>query len=143
MYESGAIVEWVLERYGEGRLAPAPGTPERAAFLQWLHFSEATYMPPLVDIAQHMMMKPEEERIPAVVAAGFEKLNFLLGAVENIFGENPYLLGQDFSAADVMLGYSLLLSKWLGALSNDRYPKTAAYLARLEERPALQKALTL
>jgi glutathione S-transferase len=47
MCESGAIVEYILERYGDGRLAPAPGTPQRAAFLQWLHFAESTAFPPL------------------------------------------------------------------------------------------------
>ena len=47
MCESGAIVQHLLERYGEGRLAPAPGAPERARFLQWLHFAESTAFPPL------------------------------------------------------------------------------------------------
>src|SRR5258706_13937497 len=53
MFESGAIVEYLLERHGAGRLAPAPGTPERGMYLQWLHFGEATCLPPLSDFVQH------------------------------------------------------------------------------------------
>ena len=60
MFESGAILEYILERYGRSRLAPEPGTPLRAPFLQWVHFSEATIMPPLGQIVWHTMFKPEE-----------------------------------------------------------------------------------
>jgi glutathione S-transferase len=67
MIESGAIVEYLIERYGNGRLAPAPGTPARAQYLQWLHFGEATCLPPLSDLVQHSFLRPEAERIPAMV----------------------------------------------------------------------------
>ena len=140
MFESGAIVEYILETYGNGRLAPPPGTPARGAFLQWLHFAESTAMPPLSDMAQHTMFKPEDERIPAVVADGAKRAAAVLGVVEAALAGKSYLLGNDFSAADIMLGYALLLMKWFGLLS-DAYPNVLAYLARLEARPALQKAL--
>src|SRR5262249_34719403 len=65
-FESGAIREYILETYGEGRRAPAPGTRLRGAFLQWVHFAEATLMPPLGQLAWNLMFKPESERIPAV-----------------------------------------------------------------------------
>lgn len=65
MFESGAILEYILERYGEGRLAPAAGAPLRGTFLQWVHFAEATALPPLGQIASHTFFKPEGERIPA------------------------------------------------------------------------------
>ncbi len=67
MFESGAMVDFILERYGNGRLRPAPGTPEAAQYLQWSWFAEATFARPLGDIAQHTVVKPEAERIPAVV----------------------------------------------------------------------------
>src|SRR5262245_41023845 len=67
MFESGAILEYVLERYGNGRLAPKPGTPERAAFLQWVHFAEATAFPPLGNIAWHRF-KQDAESIPDAIA---------------------------------------------------------------------------
>lgn len=140
MFESGAILEYILEKYGKGRLAPAPGSALRGRFLQWVHFAEATAMPPLVLIIAHTMLKPEAERIPAAVADGRNGAAAVLAVLERALAGQQYLLGREFSAADIMMGYSLLLMKWFGLIS-EQYPNVAAYLARLEERPALQKAL--
>jgi glutathione S-transferase len=140
MFESGAILEYILEKYGKGRLAPAPGAPARGPFLQWVHFAEATAMPPLADIAQHSLFKPESERLPAVVADARNKLAAVLDVLEKALAGKQYLLGAEFSAADIMMGYSLLLTKWFGLLS-DTYPNVVAYLQRLEQRPTLQKVL--
>ncbi len=139
MFESGAIVEYLVEQYGNGRLAPAPGTPARATYLQWLHFGEASAMPPISELAQHTMFKPESERIAAVIPDAQARIQTWLSAVEPALAGRDYLCGGEFTAADVMMGYSLLLTKWFGLLG-DR-PNLAAYLARLEARPALQKAL--
>ncbi len=139
LFESGAIVEYLLERYAKGRLAPAPGSPERPAFLQWLHWSEATFMPPVGEIAQHSFMRPEAERIPAVVADARKRLTRLLDVVEKELASRDTLLPSGFSAADIMLGYALQLAKMLGQLPED-HPRTNAYLARLAARPAFQKA---
>jgi glutathione S-transferase len=140
MFESGAILEYILEKYGKGRLAPAAGAPARGPFLQWVHFAETTAMPPLADIAQHSLFKPESERLPAVVADARKRLAAVLDVLEKALAGKPYLLGAEFSAADIMMGYSLLLTKWFGLLS-DTYPNVVAYLQRLEQRPALQKVL--
>jgi glutathione S-transferase len=140
MFESGAILEYILEKYGKGRLAPAPGTPARGPFLQWVHFAEATALPPLADMAQHTLFKPEAERIPAVVADGRDRTRAVLGVLETALNGKSYLLGNEFSAADIMMGYSVLLMKWFGLIT-DAHPNVAAYLARLEQRPALRKVL--
>jgi glutathione S-transferase len=139
IYESGAIVEYLLERHGRGRLAPPPGSPERPAFLQWLHWSEATLMRPLGDIVQHSLLRPEAERIPAVVADASKQLGRLLDVVEKELAGREHLLPSGFSAADVMLGYALQLARLIGQLPPDR-PRVAAYLDRLAARPAFQKA---
>jgi len=141
MFESGAIVEYVLERYGNGRFAPPVGTPERGAYLQWLHFAEATCLPPLSDLAQHSMFKPEAERIPALIPDARARIAMWLGVVDAALAGKTYLLGNELSAADVMMGYGLLLTKWFGLLG-EQYPNASAYVARLEARPALQKALS-
>jgi len=141
MYESGAIVEYILEKYGKGQLAPAPGSRDRGLFLQWLHFAEATALPPVGDIARHMMFLPEAERIPAVVADGRTRATGILAAVEKELAGKQYLLGDTFTAADIMMGYSLTLMKWFG-LIGDAHPNVAAYLGRLEQRPAYQKAIS-
>jgi glutathione S-transferase len=105
-----------------------------------VHFAEATATPPLSDIAQHKLFKPEAERIPAVVADAQARVAAVLAALEHALAGKQYLLGGEFSAADIMMGYSLLLVKWFGLLTPE-YPKVTSYMARLEQRPALQKAL--
>ena len=139
IYESGAIVEYLLERHGRGRLAPAPGSPERPAFLQWLHWSEATCMYPIGEIAQHAFMRPEAERIPALVDDAKKRLARILGVVEQELATRDTLLPSGFSAADIMLGYGLQIAKLIGQLPPE-LPRTNAYLARLAARPAFQKA---
>ena len=140
MFESGAIVEYLVERYGDGRLAPRIGTPERGTYLQWIHFAEATCLPPLSDFAQHSIFKPEAERLPALIPDAQARIAAWLGALESALAGRQYLLGAQFSAADVMMGYGLLLTKWFGLLGAQQ-PNLSAYLERLEQRPALQKAL--
>ena len=140
MFESGAIVEYLVERYGNGRLAPKIGAPERGPYLQWLHFAESTCLPPLSDFAQHSIFKPEAERIAALIPDAQMRIAAWLDALESALAGKQYLLGSEFSAADVMMGYGLLLTKWFGVLG-PKYPNLGAYLERLERRPALQKAL--
>jgi glutathione S-transferase len=141
MIESGAILEYILERYGQGRLAPAPGTAARPAFLQWVYFSEATVLPPVGDIVRHTLFKPEPERIPAVVEDARRRLGATFAVVEKALEGKPYLLGADFSAADIMMGVTLHIARRLNSL-DDRLKNLHAYLGRLESRPAFRKALS-
>jgi glutathione S-transferase len=140
MFESGAILEYILERYGQGRLAPAVGTAARGKFLQWLHFAEATMFPPLALIAVNTMFKPEAERIPAVVADARASAATTLRVLEQALEGKDHLLGAEFSGADIMMGYALMSARFLGVLT-DAYPNVNAYFARLQARPAFQKAL--
>jgi len=138
--ESGAILEYILERYGKSRLAPAPGTPARGPFLQWVHFAEATAFPPLGEIAFNTLFKPEAERIPAVVVEARNRAVVALGVLEEALAGKDYLLGSEFSGADIMMGYTLQVARLLGVL-NEQFPNVGGYMARLEARPAFQKAL--
>jgi glutathione S-transferase len=142
MCESGAIVEYLLERYGEGRLAPQPGAPERARFLQWLHFAESTAFPPLGIVVWLTQYRDDSEGYGTIIkdararaCAGFEYL-------EKEFGSGPYLLGDAFSAADVMMGFTLVAARLLGLL-DERFPSLTGYVDRLAARPAYQKALAV
>ena len=139
MIESGAMVHYILERYGEGRLQPSPGTPESALFLQWSWFAEASLARPLGDMAHHLILKPEPERIPAVVEDGRARVEICLEAVEAALEGRSHLLGNDLTAADIMMGYSLALARRFGVL-DERYPNVVAYMGRLEGRPAFQIA---
>ena len=140
MFESGAILEYILEKYGNGRLAPAPGTAARPLFLQWVHFAEATALPPIADFIDHTFFRPEAERVPAVVVYSRTRAAAVLGMLEQTLAGKQYLLGAEFTAADIMMGITLLGAKW-HALLSDAYPNVLTYIERLERRPALQKAL--
>lgn len=137
--ESGAIVEYVLERYGEGRLGPPIGSPLRGPFLQWMHFAEATAFPPLGVIVWHAVYQGDADANPGAIAGARERANASFAFLERELGAKEHLLGE-FSAADVMMGFTLLAARLLGVL-DERYPKLGAYLERLERRPAFQRAL--
>jgi glutathione S-transferase len=137
--ESGAIVEYILERYGKGRLAPAIGAPLRGEFLQWLHFAEATAFPPLGIIVWHTLFRQDADQVPSVIASARERADAALEFVEKALAGKTYLLGDDFSAADIMMAFTLAAARDLGVL-DERYPLLNAYLARLEQRPAFRAA---
>ena len=139
MFESGAMVHYLLERYADGRLQPEPGTPESAIFLQWSWFAEASLARPLGDMVHHRWFKPEAERIPAVVEDAQQRAEICLDAVEAALADRDYLLGDELSAADIMMGYSLALAQRLEVL-DDRYPNLVAYMNRLGARPGFQVA---
>ncbi|MEQ8268939.1 MAG: glutathione S-transferase family protein [Parvibaculum sp.] len=137
--ESGAITQYLLAKYGKGRLEPKHGTAEHAKFLHWFHFAEATFMGPLGNIAQHAFIRPEADRIPQVALEGQQNAKKMLDVLEKELAGKNYVCGSEFSAADIMLGYALLLCKLFGLLTPD-HPNVSAYFARLSERPAFQKA---
>jgi len=139
MMESGAIVEYLLEQYGAGRLGPRAGEPRRAEFLQWLHFSESTLLPPLLDVLRHTLIKPEAERIAAVVEDGRVRANATLAMLDRALGDKPHLLGAEFTAADIMMAYGVQWAAHFQLLAP--FPALDAYLRRIVVRPAAQRAL--
>ena len=142
MCESGAIVQYLLERYGEGRLAPTPGAPERARFLQWLHFAESTAFPPLGITVWLTRYRDDSEGYGTIVRDARARASAAFEYLEKEFGPGPYLLGDDFSAADVMMGFTLVAGRLLGVL-DERFPALNAYVDRLAARPAYQKAVAV
>ena len=140
MFESGAMVQYLLDAYGDGRLQPRPGTKAAALFQQWSWFAEATLARPLGDIAQHSVIRPEAERIPGVVEDAKVRALTALGAVEKGLENCTYLMGEAFSAADINMGYSLMLAERFGLLHEDLM-ETRAYFSRLKDRPFYQEAI--
>lgn len=138
MCESGAILEYILERYGDGRLAPPIGDPRRGPFLQWMHFAEATAFAPLGVIIWHTLYAGDADTMPAAMESARERGRHALDFLEGSLGERDYLVG-DFTAADVMMGFTVRAAVLLGVL-DDRYPCLRRYVARLEARPAFQIA---
>jgi glutathione S-transferase len=133
--ESGAIVEHLVERYGAGRLAPPPGDPARPRFLFWLHFAEGTAMAFLVT-GIVLGMTPDGGGPMRDVFA--KEVRRILEFVERELGDGPWLLGSDFSAADVMMGYVADVAARRGDLAG--LPRLGGYVERLRARPAHRRA---
>ena len=137
--ESGAMLEYVLERHGAGRLAPAPGSRERGPFLQWIHYAEGTLYPPLGTLVFHTFYRQDAADLPSVIDDARDRAGSALDFLADQLGDQEYLLASGFSAADVMMAFTLIVAQITGLLPG-RWPTLAAYLDRLQSRPAYQRA---
>ena len=139
MIESGAIVEYLLEQHGQGRLAPAPGSPQRAEYLQWFHYGEASLARYVSDFVRNRFGQPESERVPEVLPAARRRFREALTVVDGVLAQREHMLGPDFSAADIMVSYGITMAKVIGELPED-LSHLKGYLDRLKQRPGYQKA---
>ena len=137
--ESGAILEYLVERYDDGRLAPPVGAPARGLYLQWLHFAEGTASVPLSTILWHTVYKGDAAEVPTVMADARDRAHTTLMVVERALDNSEYLPGPSFTAADIQLHFTVAAARVLGVL-DDRHPNLGAYLERLAQRPAFQRA---
>ena len=138
IFESGAIADYILERHKNGGLKPAADAPNFPAYLQWFHYCEGMVMPPINTIVVQTILLPPERRDETVLGQAQRLLAKAVEPVENDMQGKDYLAG-DFTAADTMLGHSLLMAERM-QIVNDSHPNLKAYTARLKARPALQKA---
>ena len=149
--ESGAIIEYLVERYGNGRLVPAAGTPERLRWTYWLHFAEGSAMSPLLlklvfDRVETGPMpffaRPIARTIARKVKDSFVNPNITaqLDYMESELAANKWFAGNEFSAADIQMSFPLEAAATRGGL-DDRYPKLQGYLQRIHARPAYQRAI--
>jgi glutathione S-transferase len=137
IFESAAIVLWLGERYGEGRLLPAPGTPGRALAYQWVAFTLSELEAQLgIVSAEHR--RPEAERDATREAEAKEKFRAAAAAVEQVLARQPYILGAEFSVVDALLSAVLGWGKFLGAIDS---PVLAEWVATTRERPAYRRAI--
>ncbi len=138
MFESAAICLYLAERYPEKGMVPPPATPGRAATYQWLFYAVAELEPPCGAMSAERR-KPEAQRNAAAVAEARARFAKAAAALEPPLSRTPYLLGGDFTVADVVVGAILAWGRSLGALEG--LPATEAYLARLKGRPAWKRSL--
>jgi glutathione S-transferase len=133
--ESGAIVEYVVDRYGGGRLQPDPKSPEHVAYIEWLHYAEGSAMLPLMINLYGMRLgdavAPLRPRIDS-------EIDNHLGYFSKSLGERDYLLG-DFTGADVQMSFVAEVGRAFGRLGP--FPNLTAYVERLHARPAFQRSL--
>lgn len=111
MSESCAMMQYILDRYGNGLLQPLAGTIEHANFLQWLWFSEATFSRPVGEIVNHRREFPGELGITDVVKEMQSRIFKCILVLNKALEEKPFILGKEFSAADISLGYTLLIAQ--------------------------------
>jgi glutathione S-transferase len=139
IYESGAIVEYVMARHGDGGLKPAVEAPEFPEYLQWFHYCEGMVMPPMNTIVVHTMLLPPERRDETVLGQAQKLLSRAVAPVNSALEDREYLIG-DFSAADIMLGHSMFMANRFGQVA-DEMANVKGYVARIEARPAFHKAI--
>ena len=149
--ESGAIIDYLVERYGEGRLVPAAGTPDKLRYTYFLHYAEGSAMPPLLlklvfdrvetgpmpffirPIARGIARKVKSRYIMPQIA---QHLSYLEGEL----GKSAWFAGAAFSAADIQVGFVLEVAAMRAGLGG-KYPALTAFLARIHARPAYRRAL--
>jgi len=140
LFESAAICQYLADKFPEKKLAPPPGaSPERGKYYQWIHYAMSGLEPPAVAIFMHTMMLPEAERQPKVVETARTQLGAAVKVVDDALAGREWLLGSQFTAADVMVGSTLVWAQMMGVIG-DQHPNVAGYLARCAARPALQRA---
>jgi glutathione S-transferase len=149
--ESGAIIEYLVGRYGNGRLVPAADTPEKLRYTYWLHYAEGSMMPPLLmklifDRLERAPMpffaKPVARAIAQKTKSSFiePNINRHLDYMEAELGKAAWFAGPDFTAADIQMSFPLEAAVSRGGLDSKR-PKLMAFLDRIHARPAYKKAI--
>ncbi|MDO6415600.1 glutathione S-transferase family protein [Sphingomonas sp. BIUV-7] len=136
--ESSTILRYLEQKYGDGRLVPAPGTPERALHDEWLDFVESSAGLPIM----FTLLGAKTGGLPPGLA-GFTapELAKTLSYISDRVADRPFLMGERLTLADIQMVYLLAALRNAGQLGD--YPAVAAYLERLEATPGLTKAVAL
>ena len=141
IFESGAIIDYVLERHKNGGLKPSSDSSEFPFYLQWYHYCEGMVMPPMNQIVVQSILLPPDRRDETVLNQAKSLLTKSLAPVNENLSDKDYLIG-DFSAADLMLGHSCFMANRLGCVSEEMQ-NIKDYVARINARPAFQKAINM
>ncbi|MBW4527143.1 MAG: glutathione S-transferase [Phormidium tanganyikae FI6-MK23] len=149
--ESGAIIEYLVEQYGKGRLAPPLGTPERLRYIYWLHYAEGSAMPPL--LLKLVFDRIEQQSMPffakpiAVAIAKRTKDTFILPQItqhlnylEAELEKSLWFAGDEFTAADIQMSFPIEAAVARGGSDTSR-TKLMGFYDRIRSRPAYQRAL--
>ena len=138
IFESGAMVHYILDRYGNGRLQPSPGTEEHATFLQWSWFAEATFARPIGEIVNHRRVFGDNAREDAIEEMQSRAHLCVDAIAQELADGREHLCGNEFNAADIMIAYSLHLQQ---RLAPREYPEQLqSYWDRVSSRPAFGPA---
>ena len=149
--ESGAIIEYLVEKYGQGELIPAANTPERRQYTYWLHYAEGSAMPPLLmslvfrklPQGAPLLLRPLVGAIAGKVMDVFIKpqLKNHFDFIESELGKSEWFAGPQFSAADIQMSFPVEAAAARGGLHEESSPGIFAFLKRIHARPAYQRAM--
>ncbi len=148
--ESGAIIEYLINKYANGRLAPARNTPQYTRFIYWLHYAEGSAMPPLL-LKLIFGMLPKQAPLPIrpfafLISKGVQtqlinpQIKLHMDYWEHSLSENEWFAGNDFTAADIQMSFPLETATARAGATDNR-PHVGAFLHRIHNRPAYQRAL--
>ena len=149
--ESGAIIEYLVNNYDDGRLLPVKGTQERLAYTYWLHYAEGTFMPLMIlslimgrieSAPMPFFIKPIAKGIVAKVRGGYLDPNVKrnLGYMELVLSQSTWFCGEELTAADIQMSFALEAAAVRTDLSLE-CPNLEAFLSRMRALPAYQTAL--
>jgi glutathione S-transferase len=149
--ESGAIIEELLERFGNGRLRPALGTDEHRRYLYWMHYAEGSLMPPLlvklvIDRVRNaplpFFIKPIAKAIASKVDEGFTdpEIGKQMAFMESELGKSRWFAGDELTGADIQMSYPVQAALARGGAA-ERYPRLAAWLEAVQSRDAWKRGI--
>lgn len=139
LFESGAIVQYLLAKYSNGRFVPPSDSSAFASYLQWFHYAEGMIMPPMNTLVVETVLLAPERRTEVNVKRAGKLLNQMLYAVNENLADKDYLVGSEMTAAEFMTGHAVIMSQRLGIDMADK-PNLVDYITRLESRDAFQTA---
>jgi glutathione S-transferase len=136
LFESGAILEYIISKYGEGKFAVPPTHADYPLYIEWMHAVEGTLMPQLLQTL--LLARGGVDETSPLMARAIEGRNKMLTYVNGELGSRPYIGGQAFTAADIMMLYPLQI---MGAIKVDisSYKNLGEYMKRITARPAFKK----
>lgn len=143
LIESGAIVEYIINKHGGGRLGVPVSSPDYARYLQWIHFAEGSAMTQFLITLFFGGFIPGIDQSQPMVKAFSARTPEMLRFLDSELARSPYFVGNNFTAADLMMNFPFgMLAKFL-QYDLTPYPNITAHLARIAARPAYQKAMAL
>ncbi len=151
MAESGAIIEYLIERYGDGRLFPSPGTPEHLAYRYWMHYAEGSFMPLMIlslvmgrieSAPMPFFIRPVARGIVAKVREGYldQNVERHLRFIEDTLSATTWFCGEQMTAADIQMSFAVEAAAVRTDLASG-YPYLQAFLDRIRQLPAYRAAL--
>jgi glutathione S-transferase len=134
--ESGAIIEFILDKYGDGALRPRPGSHDHIRYIEWMHYAEGSAMLPLL---MHLYLGFLGEAAAPLRPRVDSEITNHLSYIENAVKGREFIVGHGLTGADIQIAFALEAASASGYLKD--YPALAAYLAHLQARPAYQRAI--